>query len=69
MGKSLLCRLHRHRWTPAKTADGETYETCSRCGTDHAIDLNDPRASHGYLTFQGINDERARRAPRPKREH
>ena len=66
MGKTLLCRLHRHRWAPAKTADGETYERCSRCGTDHAIDLNDPTAGQGYLTVQGIKDERARRAPRRK---
>ena len=64
MGQSLLCRLHRHRWITAKTADGATFERCSRCGTDHGIDLNDPKASEGYLLVEGVKHERSRRAPR-----
>jgi hypothetical protein len=31
----LTCRWHiRHRWTPARTEDGDQYKRCTRCGTD-----------------------------------
>ncbi len=34
--KPLLCRLNIHHvWRRHRTADGETYRECERCGKDH----------------------------------
>jgi hypothetical protein len=45
MAKPLRCWLHRHHWQTLKNADGDAYDSCTRCGFDRAVDPGNPWAS------------------------
>jgi hypothetical protein len=46
MGKSMRCRLGRHRWETVKNSDGEKYQR-SRCHRDRGFEGNDPSGRYG----------------------
>ncbi len=49
-GKSLLCWLRLHHWTPQWTEDGGHFDRCKRCGCDRS---NDETYGHSGGGFGG----------------
>ena len=47
MGKPWRCRLGRYRWTTAKNSDGQSFQTCARCGRDRGWEGPDSGEEYG----------------------